>query len=68
MLRDSDSLTWLEEGLRALKMDRLELVGIKTEQLQDCWGDLRRLHRRRDSRPAGCAAPYHRDGTFLSSR
>jgi hypothetical protein len=26
----------LEEGLRALDTDRPEVVGVKTEQLQDC--------------------------------
>src|ERR1700730_4620483 len=52
----------LEEGLRSFDTDRLELVGVKPEQLQDCWGDLRRLYRRRDGRAAKRAAPFHQDG------
>ena len=53
--------TGLEEGLRSLYLDRPELVGVKTEQLQDCWGDLRRLYRRRDGRAASRSAPFHQD-------
>jgi len=48
-----------KEGLRALDMDCLELVGIEAEQLQDSWGDLRRLYRRRDARAADRPAPCH---------
>src|SRR5262249_41861606 len=43
-------------------MDRLELVGVKTEQLQDCWGDLRSLYRISDSGPASRSVPYNQDG------
>ena len=52
----------LEEGLRALDLDRPEIVGVKTEQLEDCWGDLRRLYRRRHGRAANRPAPFHQDG------
>jgi hypothetical protein len=43
-------------------MDRLELVGVKTEQRQDGWGDLRGFHRRRDSRPARRPVPCDQNG------
>src|ERR1700730_17610652 len=51
----------LKEGLCALDTDRPELVRVKTEQLQDCWGDLRRLYGRRDGRAASRSAPFHQD-------
>src|ERR1700751_5723039 len=35
-----------EERLCALDADCLELVGIESKQFQNCWGDLRGLHRR----------------------
>jgi hypothetical protein len=49
----------LEKGLRALDTDRLELVGVETEQLQNGWGDLRRLYRRRDIQAASCSGPFY---------
>ncbi len=52
----------LEEGLRALDMNRLELFGVKTEQLQNSRGDLRCLYRRRDIQAAGRSGPRHEDG------
>ena len=45
-----------------LDTDRLELVGIKAEQLQDGRSYLRGLHRRRDSRAARRPGPYDQDG------
>jgi hypothetical protein len=49
--------SWVREGLRALDTDCLELVGVETEQSQDCWGNLRRLHRRRDGGAASRSVP-----------
>src|ERR1700693_501308 len=52
----------LEEGLRALDLDRLELFGTKPEQLQNSRGDLRRLYRRRDIQAASRPRPCNQDG------
>ena len=52
----------LEEGLRALDLNRLELFRAKTEQLQNSRGDLRRLYRRRDIQAARRSGPCYHDG------
>ena len=52
-------ISGLEKGLRALDTNRLELVGVETEQLQNGWGDLRRLYRRCDIQAASRSGPYH---------
>jgi len=43
-------------------MDRLELVGVETEQLEDCWGDLRRLYRICDVCATDRSGPFDQDG------
>jgi hypothetical protein len=43
-------------------MDRPELFGAKTEQLQDGWGDLRRLYRLCHIQAASSSRPYYQDG------
>src|SRR6516162_9757629 len=43
-------------------MDRLELVGVQTEQLEDCWGDLRRLYRICDVCATDRSGPFDQDG------
>src|ERR1700760_1715765 len=61
-LRQLQSLVrGLEEGLRALDLHCLEFLGPKTQQLQDGWGDLRCLYRRRDIQAAGRSGPGHQD-------
>jgi hypothetical protein len=52
----------LEEGLRALDLHCLELLGAETEQFQNSRGDLRRFYRRRYIQAARCSGPCHQDG------